>query len=867
MVFNTSTGKVTLAGDTAQSLNGSYNYAFKKLAINKSANQVTANTTLSVDDTLFFVSGNLITTSTNLLTMKAGSKVSGASSSSFVSGPVKKIGNTAFAYPVGRNASYRPIEISAPSTTTSEFTGEYLEDSVSVNTSSRESTLGYLNRNNYWKLNRQVGTSQVYVTLSWDTPNALVDTFVKVASWNGTQWKDLGKGIVSGNRIIGSVQSTNAAQSYLEFSLSYWNINAIPGAPNCSDVQNESDLRYCLTFTTSGSVQVTTNIFVNSFDVDGLNQLPFPIQVDVTLEGKNGLTSPKWWEQYCPIISTNHKSEFTNLTNDNKKSIFLFAMQPGAVVQNLRIRGASCNFQDYNQGDLLCGGIFIENEVGSTIIRNCEIACFSYAGVWKRNLPETLTIENCYIHKVKGECQFGIGYGIWTQGPFNLPAQKMNFTNILFDDCKAAIDGQGYVVDWTINKCSFSQFFHSEEINLHNRNDFRMWDDDDNYDYFYCYQNPNNTCTTSPAFYGYKNNSTAACTTITTPANTPGYTFGWLNFPDIPMYDVGGATTIVSNSIFNKKRTLDSEENGNSHMNLTFPNRDVSKGGFATNGFQILNNTFATKQYSLVELLAVNNLGGYAKIADNAIDACVWEGDAYIVKSGNAFEYQPGVPLSSSTAPIPCELVIELNDGTAPLPTTTTLSPYSNTRFIQHVELNTDFNIAITPGTLGSQILNSIIRPNPNKDPFTTPVNANVISDDNYFYDGEIFTDQTSTIITGYDKPGLYGIDVLAFDAVPNNNIYDFKASPWSHIPIIVNGAVDKTLYFNIKDSYLQDNGPTGVKKQAYFNDLLIWQEDIADGGTGWEYVQVDLTGNGLDASATLYYRQLKQMAIKYFRI
>jgi hypothetical protein len=71
VVFNTSTGKVTFTGGNAQTLNGSYNFPFKKLAINKSANQVTANTTLSVDDTLFFVSKNLITTSANLLTMKA----------------------------------------------------------------------------------------------------------------------------------------------------------------------------------------------------------------------------------------------------------------------------------------------------------------------------------------------------------------------------------------------------------------------------------------------------------------------------------------------------------------------------------------------------------------------------------------------------------------------------------------------------------------------------------------------------------------------------------------------------------------------------------------------------------------------------
>ena len=73
VVFNTNTGKVKFTGTNNQTLNGSYNYPFKKLAINKTSGTVTANTTLSIDDSLIFIQGNLITTSTNLLTMKHGS--------------------------------------------------------------------------------------------------------------------------------------------------------------------------------------------------------------------------------------------------------------------------------------------------------------------------------------------------------------------------------------------------------------------------------------------------------------------------------------------------------------------------------------------------------------------------------------------------------------------------------------------------------------------------------------------------------------------------------------------------------------------------------------------------------------------------
>ncbi|MBK8414866.1 MAG: hypothetical protein IPL22_10465 [Bacteroidetes bacterium] len=57
------------------------------------------------------------------------------------------------------------------------------------------------------------------------------------------------------------------------------------------------------------------------------------------------------------------------------------------------------------------------------------------------------------------------------------------------------------------------------------------------------------------------------------------------------------------------------------------------------------------------------------------------------------------------------------------------------------------------------------------------------MSNENYFYDGEIITDQNLVTIPGYDKPGLYGIDVLGFDTQTGG---EFKTSAWQHIPIIV---------------------------------------------------------------------------------
>ena len=157
-------------------------------------------------------------------------------------GPVKKIGNTGFVFPTGANNSYRPIEMSAPSTTTSEFVGEFIDDSLYVHTLQRDSSLGFLIRNKYWKLNRTSGTSQVYVTLSWNSQNALVDTFVNVSSWNGSQWNNLGKGNVYGNKSSGSIKSTNVSTNYNEFILAYFSNESLPSPSPCASINNVSAL-------------------------------------------------------------------------------------------------------------------------------------------------------------------------------------------------------------------------------------------------------------------------------------------------------------------------------------------------------------------------------------------------------------------------------------------------------------------------------------------------------------------------------------------------------------------------------------------------------------------------------------------------
>ncbi len=847
VVFNTSTGKITFTGTNNQTLNGSYNYPFKKLAINKISGTVTANTTLSVDDSLIFIQGNLITTSTNLLTMKHGSTATGASNSSFVSGPLKKVGNTSFEYPVGKESSYLPLTISAPSTASSEFVAEYKIDSTGVNTGVKDSTLGYVFRDRYWTLNRTSGSSSVYVTLSWDGYYRLLDSIATTCYWVGSKWANLGQGTYSSTDSTGTMRTSNAINNFSEFTFAYKSIGSISGLPfSCSNIQTQGQLQVCLN---AGApiCQITTNIDLIDNGPTGKLYLPINIPEGSVLQGYNSSNiNQAWWQEGCRVLSTTK----TTLYKTPLKNMFMFTMEPGATLQNLRLRGASCNFQDYNGDRKLCGGVYVGDDWGLTLtttIQNCEIACFSYAGIFKSPRPRTVIVKNCYVHKVKANGNApGLGYGCWAQGGFLDPNDDGNITyeNVIFDDCKAAIDGQGYPNNWNINKCSFTQFFLSEDINMHN------------VDFDNCASGSsspfNHSCIsvsncTGNIFWGSKC-ATNNCAPLSNCSGTltAGWYIGTLSAAtDIQMYDNGGANTTIENSIFHNYILKDKK---GANISLNYPLKDHVNGNTSYT-ISILNSTFSTPLYDPTDILLYNNRGGYARVADNYIEACVW--GTTFSRSGNTFSYKPGV---TATPTQPCEVYLELIEtgSTDPLPTTLNSSVTLNKNFTQWIDLSTDFRLSTTPGALGSQAQNYIIRPNPNQD-IPAPFNG-VVSNENYYYDGEIRTDQTSITIPGYTKPGLYGIDVLAIDAQSTS---EYKSSAWQHIPLIVKPADNDNLklYFNIKDSFKEFLGvsSTGVFKQVELNGYPIWREDIAEGGDGWENVVVDLTGDVLTpASGTI---------------
>lgn len=225
---NTTSGKkAVFDGSTDQNLSidqSALNVQLYRAEVNKSGGRLKISNDVSVDYQLELTDGIIECLNDAVLTLKDGVAPT-ATDSSYVEGAVKKIGNDAFTFPVGRNGVYRPISITAPSNVTDAFAAEYFESNSDWihSHSSKASSLDYLSTNEYWTLTRNVGSSTPVVKLSWDTVTSCVmDPALSarhVAGWDGTQWDDLGNGATTGTADKGTISTSSGVSDFNMFVL------------------------------------------------------------------------------------------------------------------------------------------------------------------------------------------------------------------------------------------------------------------------------------------------------------------------------------------------------------------------------------------------------------------------------------------------------------------------------------------------------------------------------------------------------------------------------------------------------------------------------------------------------------------------
>jgi len=208
-----SSNTMSFTGSVNQVITGTVANPMGNLVINNTGGGVTLGDAETVSNNLTLTNGTITTTSVNSLTLEAGSTVSGGSASSYVNGPLNKIGNTAFVFPVGNSGTYAPIGMTAPATAGNEFTAQYYH-SAYANTTSFTAPLVGVSTIEYWNL-AQTGSDAITVTLYWQNAAASgILTFnntLRVAYFNGSSWIDEGQAAITGASPGNITAATNSS--------------------------------------------------------------------------------------------------------------------------------------------------------------------------------------------------------------------------------------------------------------------------------------------------------------------------------------------------------------------------------------------------------------------------------------------------------------------------------------------------------------------------------------------------------------------------------------------------------------------------------------------------------------------------------
>jgi hypothetical protein len=228
VTLGSGTGVVQFAGSNNQTITSSSSIPIiRRLTMNQTAgtNTVTLNTPINIGVSATLTTGIINTTTANYINFLAGSTLAGGNNTSYINGPVRKTGNTAFTFPTGNASTYRSISISAPANATDVFTAEYFKTSQAFgDQSTLTAPLVRVSGCEYWVLDRTIGASNVNVTLSWNSSDCLGPYItdpseLRVARWNGSAWVTHGNGGTTGNAAAGTVVTNAAVTSFSPFAL------------------------------------------------------------------------------------------------------------------------------------------------------------------------------------------------------------------------------------------------------------------------------------------------------------------------------------------------------------------------------------------------------------------------------------------------------------------------------------------------------------------------------------------------------------------------------------------------------------------------------------------------------------------------
>lgn len=219
--FNT-TGQTVFYSKTgvAQTIGGSSPTTFYYLEMNNPTGvilNVNPAAATNVVGYLDLTSGNLYTSSTNLLVMQDTAAVLNGSSTSFVSGPMEKVGNSNFVFPIGKDGIYAKAGISGMQSASTVVTAEYFPQAYSALTP-LASNLNQVSNKEYWMIERTVTSDSLQLQLFWTNAlqqNIINCPYLTIAHYTGGEWINQGGTALGGSICSGSGSGSIITNGYV----------------------------------------------------------------------------------------------------------------------------------------------------------------------------------------------------------------------------------------------------------------------------------------------------------------------------------------------------------------------------------------------------------------------------------------------------------------------------------------------------------------------------------------------------------------------------------------------------------------------------------------------------------------------------
>jgi hypothetical protein len=195
--------------------------SLRDLTLNGASKILTLSAPLTLTGSLTLAEGVVRTTAASVLTLANRATATAGSTTSYVDGPLRKAGQQAFVFPVGKAGRWARLGISAPTDSTTAFTAEYVAAAPAVRTATPP--LSEVSQVEHWTLDGTDTTEAVTVRLFWeDAFRSGIDDFsadLQVAAFTGLAWETVGNGGLAGSLQAGSVVSAQPVSGFAAFTL------------------------------------------------------------------------------------------------------------------------------------------------------------------------------------------------------------------------------------------------------------------------------------------------------------------------------------------------------------------------------------------------------------------------------------------------------------------------------------------------------------------------------------------------------------------------------------------------------------------------------------------------------------------------